>query len=115
MEKYLKSWIIIDPEFTWQSDGHKRKYRPAKWNILCHPRDQGGLGIQDLKNKYDALLSEWLLKLLITTADSKQKYMGTKPLAQVEYKSGNSYVWGSLMKVKLLLFLNFHIKDGYQI
>jgi hypothetical protein len=33
--------------FYWQSDDHKKKYRLAKWNIICQPRDQEGLGIQN--------------------------------------------------------------------
>jgi hypothetical protein len=34
--------------FYWQNDQHKWKYRLAKWEILCHPKSQGGLGIQNL-------------------------------------------------------------------
>jgi hypothetical protein len=34
--------------FYWQGDEHKRKYRLAKWSILCQPKDQGGLEIADL-------------------------------------------------------------------
>jgi hypothetical protein len=30
----------------WQSDGHQRKYRLPKWNIICQPKYQGGLGIE---------------------------------------------------------------------
>ena len=26
----------------------KKKYRLAKWNILCQPKEQGGFGIQNL-------------------------------------------------------------------
>jgi len=37
--------------FFWQSDEHKRKYRLAKWDILCQPKDQGGLGIHNLELK----------------------------------------------------------------
>jgi hypothetical protein len=39
--------------FYWQNDQHKRKYRLAKWEILCQPKIQGGLGIQnlDIQNK----------------------------------------------------------------
>jgi hypothetical protein len=44
--------------FFWQSDDQKRKYRLAKWSILCQPKDQGGLGIHDLDVKNTALLSE---------------------------------------------------------
>jgi hypothetical protein len=33
-------------QFLCQSDGHKKKYRLTKWNVICRPKDQGGLGIQ---------------------------------------------------------------------
>jgi hypothetical protein len=60
----LKRLDYFRSRFFWQSDGQKQKYRLAKWNILCQPRDQGGLGIQDLNIKNIALLSKWLFKLL---------------------------------------------------
>jgi hypothetical protein len=39
--------------FFWQGGNHKKKYRLARWDILCQPKDQGGLGIQniDVQNK----------------------------------------------------------------
>jgi hypothetical protein len=30
--------------FFWQNDQLKRKYRLTKWNIICRPKEQGGLG-----------------------------------------------------------------------
>jgi hypothetical protein len=29
-------------QFYWQGDTDKKKYRLAKWDILCRPKDQGG-------------------------------------------------------------------------
>ena len=48
-----KRMDLFRSRFFWQSDGHKRKYRLAKWNILCRPKEKGGLGIEvlDLKKK----------------------------------------------------------------
>ena len=37
--------------FFWQSDELKRKYRLAKWDIICRPKDQEGLGIENLEVK----------------------------------------------------------------
>jgi hypothetical protein len=37
--------------FFWQSDGHKKKYRLSRWNIICRPKDQGGLGVEVLEIK----------------------------------------------------------------
>ena len=50
--------------FFWQSDGHKKKYRLARWSILCSPRSVGGLGITNLDAQNVCLLSKWLFKLL---------------------------------------------------
>ena len=90
--------------FYWQGDEQKKKYRLAKWSILCQPKDQGGLGIHDLHIKNIALLSKWLFKLLTTEGTWQQllrnKYLGSKPLIQVEWKNGDSHLWSSLMKVE---------------
>jgi hypothetical protein len=50
--------------FFWDSDGLKKKYRLTKWNIICRPKDQGGLGIEVLEIKNKCLLTKWLYKIL---------------------------------------------------
>ncbi|WVZ64244.1 hypothetical protein U9M48_013796 [Paspalum notatum var. saurae] len=110
-EKRLSSWKGVLKKldyfrlrFFWRSDDQKRKYRLAKWSILCQLKDQGGLGIQDLDVKNTALLSKWLFKLL--TSDGtwqeilRNKYLNAKPLSWVLWKKGDSHFWASLMKVK---------------
>jgi hypothetical protein len=93
----------------------------AKWVILCQPKDQGGLGIHNLDIKNTSLLSKWLYKLLTSDGTWQQilrnKYPGSKPLAQVQWKNGDSHFWASLMKVKrdFLHFGTFIIKDGSQV
>jgi len=107
--------------FFWQSDEHKRKYRLAKWDILCQPKEQGGLGIHNLELKNIALLSKWLYRLLTTEGTLQQiiknKYLGSKPIVQTQWKSGDFHFWASLMKVKndFLKLGSFIIKDGSQI
>ena len=86
--------------------------------ILCQPKDQGGLGIHKLQIKNMALLSKLLYRLLKTDGTWQQmlhnKYLGTKPLVQVQWKSGDSHFWAGLMKAKrdFLSFGTFLIKDG---
>ena len=90
--------------FFWQSDGHKRKYRLTKWNIICRPKEQGGLGIEVLDIKNKCLLSKWLFKLL--TEDGvwhelmRNKYLHSKSLSQVKVRPNESPFWKVLMKVK---------------
>jgi hypothetical protein len=49
--------------FFWQCDEHKKKYRLAKWSILCKPKSVG-YGIIDLDTQNKCLLSKWIVKLL---------------------------------------------------
>jgi hypothetical protein len=90
--------------FFWQSDEHKKKYRLSKWNILCRPKDQEGLGIEVLELKNKCLLSKWLFKLLSEEGMWQQllcnKYLKNKTLAQVEAKPTDSPFWKGLMHVK---------------
>ena len=50
--------------FFWQGDDEKKKYRLAKWNVVCRPKEYGRLDIHDLQVKNTALLGKWMFKLL---------------------------------------------------
>jgi hypothetical protein len=108
--------IFIDRDFFWQGDEEKRKYRLTRWNIICRPKDQGGLGIEvlDLKNK--SLLSKWLFKLLndegVWQELLQSKYLSQKILSQVQAKPSDSPFWKGLMHVKDAFFARGHFKVG---
>jgi hypothetical protein len=99
-----KGLIFLGPGFFWQSDGHKRKYRLTKWNVICRPKDQGGLGIDVLKIKNLCLLSKWLDKLINQEGVWQEllhnKYLNNKTLSQVLVQPHDSPFWRGLMKVK---------------
>jgi hypothetical protein len=90
--------------FFWQSEENKKKYRLTKWNIICCPRDQGGLGIEVLELKNKCLLAKWLFKLLYEQGVWQEliqnKYLHSKTLSQVMAKPTDSPFWKGLMKVK---------------
>jgi hypothetical protein len=104
--------------FFWQSDETKKKYRLTKWNIICRPKDQGGLGIEVLELKNKCLLSKWLFKLLSEDGMWQQilhnKYLNNKTLSQVEAKPTDSPFWKGLMRVKNDFFQRgfFEVGDG---
>jgi hypothetical protein len=60
----LKRLDFFRSRFFWQGDSEKKKYRLTKWSVVCRPKDQGGLGIQDLEVKNTTLLGKWLFRLL---------------------------------------------------
>jgi hypothetical protein len=107
--------------FFWQGDSEKKKYRLAKWSIVCSLKDQGGLGIHNLEVKNTALLGKWLFKLLteegMWQSILKRKYIGPKALSQVLWKPGDSHFWAGLMAMKKFFFGlgSFSIKDGSEI
>jgi hypothetical protein len=104
--------------FFYQSDGQKKKYRVTKWNIVCRPKDQGGLRIEVLDIKNRCLLSKWLLKLLYEEGVWQEmlsnKYHGSKTLSQVRVKPTDSPFWKGIMKVKDDFFQrgSFVVRDG---
>jgi hypothetical protein len=44
----LKNLDHFRSRFFWQGSTIKHKYRLAKWDILCRPKDKGGRGILNL-------------------------------------------------------------------
>jgi len=117
----LKKIEYFRSRFFWQYDSHKKKYRLIKWPLLCQPKDQGGLGIQNLDIQNKCLLSKWLFKLCnedgLWQELLRNKYMRDKPLALLEKKPRDSHFWKGLMGVKNQ-FLNlgrFKLVSGDQL
>ena len=54
--------------FFWQGDGEKKKYRLAKWSVVCRPKDQGGLGFMTYRSRMRPYLvngcSNYLLRMV---------------------------------------------------
>ena len=107
--------------FFWQCDNESKKYRLARWSVLCRPKSQGGLGIQDLEIKNIALLSKWVYKLLtengVWQEIIRNKYVGSNAISQIHWKPGDSHFWSGVMKAKEFFFQfgTFSVRDGSQV
>ena len=107
--------------FFWQRDSEKKKYRLAKWSVVCRPKDQGGLGIHDLEIKNMALLGKWIFEFLseegVWQTLLRRKYVGSNTLSQVLWKPGDSHFWAGLMATKkqFVRFGALNIKNGTEI
>jgi hypothetical protein len=112
---YLRS------RFFWQNDSQKKKCRLSKQSIVCQPKDQGGLEIQNLEIQNQCLLSKWLFKLInkdrLWQAIIRNKYLAGQIIGKVDRKSGDSHFWSELMKAKetFLRYRSFRLNDGKQI
>lgn len=117
----LRKMDFYRSRFYWQNDQHRKKYRLAKWDLLCQPKDQGGLGIINLDIQNKCLLSKWLFRLLNEEGMWQQlirnKYLKNKTLNQVEKRPGDSHFWGGLMGIKnhFLNLGSFALKNGTQV
>jgi hypothetical protein len=95
--------------FFWQRDEIKTKYRLAKWDIIYRPKDQGGLGIENLEVKNRCLFSKWLYRLSVEDDGMwvqllRNKYLHSKTLAQVMAQPHDSPFWKGLMRTKVAFF-----------
>jgi len=50
--------------FFWKGANLNRKYHLERWEDLCRPKDQGGLGITSTKTMNIALMTKWVWKIL---------------------------------------------------
>jgi len=74
------------------------KYRLVKWNTLLQPKEQEGLGIQDLDIQNKCLLSKWLYKLCNEEGSwqhmLRNKYLKNCTLGQISKKKGGIHIFG---------------------
>jgi hypothetical protein len=100
----LKNLDHFKSRFFWQGSNKKYKYRLARWDILCRPKDQGGLRILDLQLQNKCLLAKWLVNLLNSEGTRQtllsNKYLRTKTLTQVSAKPNDSHFLRGLMHIK---------------
>nr|CAE04633.3 OSJNBa0028I23.15 [Oryza sativa Japonica Group] len=111
----IKKLDYYRSRFFWQSDEHKKKYRLARWSVLCKPKECGGLGIQNLEVQNKCLLRG--LAKLVWQNLLRKKYLAKKTIMQVQKQRGDSHFWTGLMGVKdtFSSFGSFKLQDGLQI
>ena len=76
----------------------------VKWEVVCLPREEGGLGIKDIPKFNEALLGKWIWAL---ATDQQQlwvriinsKYGGWNQFQMGRDKRGSSYWWRDLRKI----------------
>ncbi|XP_075640217.1 uncharacterized protein LOC142611959 [Castanea sativa] len=90
-------------KFFWGQRGENRKIHWTKWEELCKPKSQGGMGFKGLSRFNDALLAKQAWRLLHDKTSLfyrvfKAKYFPNCTIMEANNPGSASYVWKSIIK-----------------
>ncbi|XP_048615701.1 uncharacterized protein LOC125588412 [Brassica napus] len=109
-------------QFWWSSNPPKRGIHWAKWDKVCLPKEEGGIGFRLIHEFNLALLAKQLWRLvqyldsLVSRVLGGRYYGMTSPLRATS-ASSPSYVWTSISAARKLLLLGIRqkIHSGYDV
>ena len=102
-------------QFWWSSNPSKRGIHLAKWEKMCLPREEGGIGFRMIHEFNLALLAKQLWRLvqfldsLVARVLRGRYYRMSSPL-RLHSVSSPSYVWSSISAARKLLLLGIRQK-----
>ena len=107
---------MLIKKFWWGQRGDRRKIHWRKWEVLCKPKLEGGLGFMDLCKFNEAMLAKQIWRLTSNT-DSlfykvfKAKYFPNGNVFEARSATG-SFAWKSILRSKNLIERNAHWRIG---
>ena len=107
---------MLITKFWWGQRGDKRKIHWRKWEVLCKPKLEGGLGFKDLSKFNEAMLAKQIWRLTSDTDSLFYKVFKAKyfPNGNVfEARSATrSFAWKSILRSKNLIERNARWQIG---
>ena len=103
-------------KFFWRQKGEQRKIHWKKWEVLCKPKSEGGLGFKDLGRFNDSMLAKQVWRLLKDQSSMfyrvfKAKYFPRGSIFEALAATG-SYAWQSILKSRKVISLGMRLKIG---
>ena len=105
-------------KFFWGQKGEQRKIHWKKWEVLCKPKSERGMGFKDLGKFNDAMLAKQVWRLLkdqnpLFFRVFKAKYFPRGSIFEAQV-AGGSYAWQSILKVRRVISkgMRWRIGDG---
>uniref|UniRef100_M1B667 Retrotransposon protein, unclassified n=1 Tax=Solanum tuberosum TaxID=4113 RepID=M1B667_SOLTU len=90
--------------FFWGSTTDKDKYHWSSWKSMCFPRNEGGLGMRNMKDICDILnIKKWWgfrCQDTLWAKFTKAKYCIQSHLVAKVWVSGNSHIWKNLTQTR---------------
>ena len=95
-------------QFWWRQTENEKKISWLNWDMVCKPKDSGGLGFRELRSFNLAFLAKqgWRLQTNSTSLFSrvyKAKYFPHCSFAEAKVGWNPSYAWRSLMATQSII------------
>jgi hypothetical protein len=102
-KSFLKKANIYRKRMVWKELDDRKRYHLVKRDIVCLPKDCGGLGVLDLATMKKSMLCKWLWKLENAEGTWQKllsrKYLHNQLLENTTSGPGCSHLWKSLIGV----------------
>jgi hypothetical protein len=101
-KKVWKELVKIQRVFLWAGLSNHSKTCWVKWDVICRPKKEGGLGVRDLRLVNISLLAKWKWKLLtydeelwkdVVVARYGLDVLGKKNLGEIDITRLGSTWW----------------------
>ncbi|XP_033131796.1 uncharacterized protein LOC117126793 [Brassica rapa] len=109
-------------QFWWSSNPPKRGIHWAKWEKVCLPREEGGIGFRMIHEFNLALLAKQMWRLVqvpnsLVARVLRGRYYNLSSPLRVNAVTSPSYVWTSISAARKLLLLGIRqkIHSGYEV
>ncbi|RZC29668.1 putative ribonuclease H protein [Glycine soja] len=103
-QRIVDKLLSLQRNFMWGGNQDHKKIPSVKWDVICLPKNDGGLGIKDLSKFNAALRGTWIwdlsfnqYQLWVTVLNSK--YGGWSDLQNGRDKGWHSQWWKDLRKL----------------
>ena len=103
-------------KFYWGQKGEQRKVHWKRWDVLCKPKAEGGMGFKELAKFNDAMLARQVWRLVkdqnsLFYRVFKAKYFPRGSIFEASAATG-SFAWQSILKARKVVSLGMRWRLG---